>query len=346
MRTLVVNLYDERPSYRVPDAALERLASALPGGWRMRVVHSPADGRADGGAPSAEALAAVAGAEVYFGAGFPPALLDAAAAGGSDALRWVHSVTAGIGASLYPRMRQSPVLLTNSAGIYAEPMADTVLAMMLHFARGLDFAVRSQGQGRWDRDPFDAADSPVRELAGSTVGVVGYGGIGRAVARRALAFGTRVLALKRSASDFPTDGVEVLTGAEGLAALLERSDYVVLTVPETDATRGLMDRAALERVKPGAVLINVSRGGVLDEEALADALRRGRLRGAGLDVFQHEPLPPESPLWGHEDVLITPHVSGVSRRFWERQLELMLENLRRYLAGERLLNLVDKEAGY
>src|SRR5690606_1309241 len=192
---------------------------------------------------------------------------------------------------------------------------------------------------------FEAADTPVREVAGTTLGLVGFGGIGREVASRARALGMEVLALRRRRAEAP-QGVEVHSGPEGLAELLRRSDHLVLALPETPETRGMIGAAELAGMKEGAVLVNVARGGVLDEEALARALEGGRLRGAALDVFREEPLPPESPLWGLPNVLVTAHVSATSRGFWRRETDLIVENLRRYLAGEPLLNEVDKQAGY
>ena len=344
MRRLVVNLNDARPVWTMPEWAVREIRAALPAEWAVVVVAAAADGRGDGGGPSAEALDAVRGAEVYLGYGFPPALWHAASAPPAR-LRWVHSAAAGVGASLYPEMRASPVRLTNSAGVHAVPMAESVLAMILHFARGLDLAVRAQAERRWDKAPFEAADSPLRELGESTLGVVGLGGIGREVARRAHALGMRVLAVKRRPAE-PPAGVELRTGEGALEWLLAESDFVLLALPETATTRTLIGAAELALMRPGAVLLNVGRGKVVDEAALADALRVGRLRGAGLDVFAREPLPPESPLWALPSVLVTPHVSATSRRFWRRQTDLIVENLRRYLAGEPLLNVVDKDAGY
>ncbi|HEX5723837.1 MAG TPA: NAD(P)-dependent oxidoreductase, partial [Longimicrobiaceae bacterium] len=169
--------------------------------------------------------------------------------------------------------------------------------------------------------------------------------IGRAVARRAVALGMRVVAVRRSESPAP-EGVELLAGGGALERLLPRSDFLVVTVPQTPQTRGMVDARALALLPPSAVVVNVSRGGVVDEDALAAALAAGRLRGAALDVFRHEPLPSGSPLWGLPNVLVTPHVSGTSHRFWRRETELVAENLRRYLAGAPLLNTVDKHAGY
>jgi phosphoglycerate dehydrogenase-like enzyme len=185
----------------------------------------------------------------------------------------------------------------------------------------------------------------VRELSEGTVGLLGLGGIGEAVARRALALGMRVAAARRSQADGPA-GVEVMTGEGALDRLLSLSDYLVVTVPRTAETEGMVGARELALLPPGAVVVNVSRGGIVDEEALAEALRGGRLRGAALDVFATEPLPASSPLWGLPNALLLPHVSGTSHRFWRRETDLIVANLRRYLAGERLLNTVDKHAGY
>ncbi|MBV9773472.1 MAG: D-2-hydroxyacid dehydrogenase [Gemmatimonadetes bacterium] len=341
MPKLVLDMHERRPVFDVPGWVVEEIRGALPPEWELAVVDAHADGSGDGGGPSDEAIRAVRGAEAYVGYGFPVELFRAA----GDALRWVHSGSAGVGGALYPEMRGSGVVLTNSAGIYAEPMADTVLAMILHFARGLDLAVRAQAERRWDKAPFVAADAPVRELAETTVGIVGLGGIGRAVARRAVALGMPVVASRRRPTGAP-EGVELLHGEGALDRLLVRSDVLVVTVPETAETRGMIGRRELALLPESAVVVNVARGSVVDEEALVEALRGGRLRGAGLDVFAREPLPPDSPLWGLSNVLVTPHVSGISHRYWRRETDLVVENVRRYLAGRPLLNVVDKQAGY
>lgn len=341
MRRLVVDFADRRPIYRIPGTVVERLRAALPDDWEVRVVGAPADGSADGGTTaSREALEAVEGAEVYFGFGVPADVLRR-----GTKLRWVHSGTAGVGGSLTPEMLESDVIFTNSAGVHAPAMAETVLAMMLHFARGLDLAVRNQAAARWDTTRFDAADSPVHEVAGSTVGIVGYGGIGRLVAVRARALGARIVALKRRQAE-AEHGVEVVLGRDGLERILAESDFLVLAAPETPETRGMIDAAALERMPRHAVLINVARGGLVDEAALVEALKGGRLRGAALDVFATEPLPPSNPFWELENVLITPHTSAYTHHFWERECALLEASIARYLDGRPPLNVVDKRAGY
>lgn len=345
-RRLVVDLRDQRPAWAIPQWAMQEISGALPADeWEVVVVESRADGRGDGGAPSPEALSAVRGAEVYLGFGVSPALFEAATAAPSGRLRWAHSGAAGVRASLFPELVESEVMLTNSAGIHARPMAETVLGMMLHFTRGIDAAVRLQAGARWDRSFWEGAAMPARETAELTMGVLGLGGIGTATAELARALGMRVVGWRRGGRAGPHD-VEVLRGEDGLRRVLEKSDVLVVTLPETAATRGLLSAEMLALLPAGAVFINVSRGTLVDEEALLEALRAGRLRGAGLDVFAREPLPPGSPFWRQPNVLITPHVSATSRGFWRRQTDLIVSNIHRYLAGEPLLNLVDKQAGY
>jgi phosphoglycerate dehydrogenase-like enzyme len=356
MPKVVLDLNDRRPAWAIPPWVSRELREALPSHWTLEILETEADGSGDGsGRVASELLEAVRGAEIYLGYGVPPALLAVA-----SELRWVHSAAAGVGSFLTPELRRSPVLLTNSKGIHAPPMAETALAMMLFFGRGLDFAVASQAGATWDTGPFYAAHHPLVELSDSTVGIFGFGGIGREVARRVRALGGRVLACDRSPGAFRDAGrmamgppmdlsdpeLETLHGEEGFRRLLEESDFLVLAAPETPGTRGILNRAALARMRPSAVLLNLSRGGLVETESLLEALEEGRLRGAGLDVFHEEPLPSDHPLWRLPNVLITPHVSAVSRGFWRRQTDLILENLGRYLAGRPLLNLVDKQAGF
>lgn len=348
MPTLVVDLQDRRPVWSLPGWARDKIRSAVPSAWSVAFLDTPADGSGDGAlrAPP-ELLRAVADARAYMGYGVPTQVLEA-----GRRLEWVHSAAAGVGSSLGSAMLERDILFTNSAGVHGPPMAESVVAMLLYFARGLDLAVRAQQEGRWGAESFWAADSPVAELAGSTVGIVGYGGVGREVARRASCLGSRVVAVRRTESPAPPDTPEVEpapkveTGPKGLARVLEQSDYVVLAVPETPRTRNLIDRRRIFSMKRGAVLVNVARGRVLDEEALLEALDADHLRGAALDVFHAEPLPPDHPFYRHPRVLVTPHVSATTRRFWEREADLIADNIARFARGEPLRNLVDKSAGY
>ncbi len=345
-RTMVLNFADERSRWAITDAALKRLIAALPAEWQLRNVQAPVSSRGDGSGISSEALEAVRGAEIYAGFGLPRELFLAATEGVAARLRWVHSGAAGVGALLYPEMLAADVVITNSAGIHAPPMAETVIAAALHFARGIDFAVRSQAGHAWDQSRFEGVDSPIVELSGATMGILGFGGIGREVARRARALGMRVLATRRSAAGSEADA-EVLRGDEaGMKRVLQESDVVVIALPSTGETRALIGSRQLALVKPGAVIINVARGNIIVTADLIAALQAGRLRGAALDVFEQEPLPADSPLWELPNVLVLPHVSATTARFWERELDLILDNFGRYLRGAPLRNTVDKQAGY
>ncbi|MEJ2185390.1 MAG: D-2-hydroxyacid dehydrogenase [Gemmatimonadota bacterium] len=337
---MVLDMDDRRPVYALPDGVPDRIRAVLPDEWSLTVVDALSDGSGDGsGRATAEALAAVADAEVYLGLGIPAAILDA-----GPQLRWVHTGTAGVGSWLTPQMRQRDILFTNSAGVFGPAMAETVLAFLLHFARGLHVARRVQQAGTWDKTAFDGPEQPFRELGRSTVGIVGLGGVGREVARRCAALGARVLGLRRRAGT--VDGVEVVRGPDGLQRILRESDYVVVTAPETAETAGMLDAAAFAHMQAHAVVVNVGRGRIMDEDALVAALREGAIGGAALDVFATEPLPDGHPLWTAPNVLLTPHVSAYTGHFWEREAELIMENVRRYLAGQALLNVVDKSAGY
>lgn len=252
-------------------------------------------------------------------------------------LRWMHTASAGVDHILFPELRDSDILLTNASGVFDIPIAETVLAYMLAVVKRLPEFLTQQREHRWQK-------LPLRELRGLTVGIVGLGSIGAEVARLCRAFGMRVLGLRRRPA--PSDVADEVLPPEHLHDLLSRSDFVVIAAPLTEQTQGLIGRAELAAMKPTAWLINISRGAIVDEEALIEALREGRIGGACLDVFAEEPLPAESPLWEMPNVLITPHNSWSSPHIEEREIELFLENLRRYVAGEPLLNVVDKQAGY
>jgi phosphoglycerate dehydrogenase-like enzyme len=339
-RRLVIDLADARGVYALPAEVVERIRGVLPADWDAIVVGDPAEGTGDGGAvASTAALDAVREAEIYMGFGVPETLLLA-----GPMLRWVHSGAAGVRASLTPAMLERDIVFTNSAGIHGPPVAETVMAYLLHFARAIDHAVAVQARRAWDKDRLDAADSPVRELSRSTVGVVGLGGIGREVAWRASALGARVVGTRRTPA--PVVGVDLFTGSDALSRVLAMSDYLVLALPETGETEGMVGADELALMKPGAVLVNVARGGLVDESALLVALTGGRLRGAALDVFETEPLPADHPLRDAPNLLITPHTAAYSPHFWEREADLILDNLGRYLDGTSMRNVVDKRAGY
>jgi phosphoglycerate dehydrogenase-like enzyme len=340
-RRLVLDLRAQRPVWRVPPDVVAAVRRALGDGWNVTEIASPATSDGDGGSGSPEAVAAARGAEIYLGFGVPAGVVAA----GRGTLRWAHTCTAGVGASL-AGLAGGGILLTNSAGVHAEPIADWVLAAIAHFARGLDHIVRAQVERRWIQGAFGEREIRVRELAELRVGILGLGGIGTAVARRGVALGMRVAGVRRRPERGGPPGLAWVGGAGDVGRLAAESDVLVIAAPRTTATDRVVDRELLDRLPVDAVVVNVSRGALLDEEALLAGLDAGRLRGAALDVFAVEPLPPAHPLWAHPRVLVSPHVSPVTDRFWERELGLILENIGRYLAGSPLVNLVDAGTGY
>lgn len=258
-------------------------------------------------------------------------------------LKWAHIPWAGVDSVLEP-IRKSPATITCGKGVFDAPMADHVFALLLALTRQIPTFVRYQIAGIWKRE---IPNTQLTDLWGKTMGIVGLGSIGREVAQRALSFGMRVLAVKRqpaAISEEPVDGL--FLGYEGLRLMLPECDIVVVTAALTPQTRYLLARNELASMKKGSILINVARGGIVDENALVELLQSGHIAGAGLDVFEDEPLSHDSPLWRMPNVIITPHVGGVSERTRQRVFERFLENLRKFLSGEPLIGVVDKEAGY
>lgn len=284
------------------------------------------------------ALAEAKDAEIALLGAFAREILETA-----QNLKWAHIPWAGID-SLLDSVRKTQAIVTCGKGVFDAPMADHVFALLLALTRQINFFLRYQIAGIWKRE---VPTSSLTDLWGKTMGIIGLGNIGREVARRASAFGMRVLAVKRrpaAVSEEPVDGL--FLGYEGMRLMLPECDVVVVTSALTPQTRYLLGPSELASMKKGAILINVARGSVIDERALVDALNSGHLAGAGLDVFEEEPLPPTSPLWRMPNVVITPHVGGLSERTRQRVFERFLDNLRRFLSGEPLLGVVDKEAGY
>ncbi len=279
-------------------------------------------------------------AEIFVGWSLKPEQLQRA-----RKLRWVHSTAAGVSQLCYPEMVASPVVLTNASVVMAAPVAEHTVALMLALARRIPSAVRYQQQAYWAQiEIFEDRPQPTG-LAGRTLGLVGLGHIGRELVKRVRPFEMRVMAVKRN----PNTGHEWadrILGPEGLPEMLAEADFVVLAAPQTPATNHMIGAPQLAQMKPTAYLINVSRGTLVDEVALAEALTAGGIGGAALDVAEREPLPPESPLWRAPNLLITPHLAASIEGLWGRQAELLEENVRRYLAGQPLLNVVDKVAGY
>ncbi|MHB8839549.1 MAG: NAD(P)-dependent oxidoreductase, partial [Gemmatimonadaceae bacterium] len=246
-----------------------------------------------------------------------------------------------------PELRDGPCLFTNAAGIYGPPIAEHVLAGVLHLTRAFDLAESLRAERRWDQAAFGTTSAMVRELGELRVLVVGTGGLGSEIGARFAALGAQVVGLRRVPSKGCPAGFSRVAGIEALEAELRAADVVVLAAALTDETRNLLDARRLAMLPAQAIVVNVSRGTMLDEEALHAALVSGHLRGAVLDVFAREPLAWESPLWQLRQVLVTPHVSGVSpRRLWDRLTALFVGNWHAYVEGRPLRNLVDKAIGY
>ena len=288
----------------------------------------------------AEALESIGGADVAFSAQIRPEHLAAAVR-----LRWIHSPAAGVGSMLFPAMIDSPVVMTNSRGLSADTIAEHVIAVSLALFRRLHVAVRYQARREWAQDTIGHPPSN-RMLSGAAVLVIGLGAIGTAVASRMQALGARVSAVRRRPTLESSAALVRVWPHERLHEALSGADLVVLAAPQTAETRGMIGAAELRAMRQEAVLVNVSRGKLVDENALAAALRAGTVGGAALDVFAHEPLSPDSPLWDLPDVLITPHTAGFRSDHWDAATALFADNLRRFETGAPLVNVVDKRAGY
>jgi phosphoglycerate dehydrogenase-like enzyme len=260
-------------------------------------------------------------------------------------LTWVHSATAGVERLLTAEAAERHLTITNARGVFSEPIAEYTLMMILAIVRRLPELLELQRERTWQ--PL-----PARELPQVTIGIVGLGSIGRAVARLATAFGAQVIATRRDpdrrpdAADAVPDGLTRILTHEQLPELLAASDFVVLALPLTPETDKLMDARRLAQMKPGAWLINVARGRLVDQGALLRALRAGTLGGAILDTLWEEPLPASSPLWDAPGLIITPHTSWSSGRVLDRSIALFCDNLQRFRDGRPLNNVVDPQAGY
>jgi phosphoglycerate dehydrogenase-like enzyme len=290
----------------------------------------------------------IADADALFGY-LTPRLLQAA-----KKLRWAQAPTASMEKYLFPELIASPVIVTNMRGIFSDVIADHVFGFILCFAKNFHTYIRQQTRADWHMLGRDAGELPgyggpgevhpsdcaAITLADCTLAVIGLGGIGAETARRGLAFGMRVLGVDPRASSAP-EGV-ASHRPEQLSEVLAQSDFVVIAAPHTPETYKLFNRTRIRQMKRSAYLINIGRGVIVDLADLTAALQAGEIAGAGLDVFEIEPLPKEHPLWRMENVIITPHCAAASPRVPERHLQTLLENLRRFVAGQPLLNVVDK----
>ena len=274
-------------------------------------------------------------AEIIYGLDLPRDVISR-----GERLKWVQIISAGVEHILTPDVIHSPVLVTNIKGMSATPIAEFVICVALMFAKQMPRSFQLKQARQWQ--VFTTAG-----LSSKTMGVVGLGSIGREVARLAKAFGMRVMAIRRTVESVAgIDNVDVMLPREGLPQLLSQSDFIALTVPLTAETDGMIGEEELRTMKPTAYLINIARGSVIDEVALVRALSEGWIVGAGLDVFSTEPLPAESRLWELPNVIYSPHVSGGIENELDIATDLFIDNLRRYLNGDQLFSVVDKEKGY
>ena len=259
-------------------------------------------------------------------------------------LKYIHTTTAAVHQLMFPELITSDVRITNSAEIHGRVVAEHAIALIFALAKAIPPSVRYQLKSEWGQQELWNR-TPTREIAGATLLIVGLGGIGNEVARLAKPLGMSVVAL-REHPERGTGNADEVYGPRDLDRLLARADYVVLAAPLTGKTEALFNEATFAQMQKTAFFINVSRGPLIDENALAKALRDGVIAGAALDVFTVEPLPAESPLWKLDNLLITPHTAALTDKLWERHFERITENLRRYFAGEQLLGEVDKRRGY
>jgi len=325
---ILVAVYSQSEVWNIPDAHVQRLRHEFP---RHTFLHARAE---------ADIAPLIERADAAFASELRGTHFEAA-----PNLRWVHSPAAGVGGMLTPEVIDSSIVMSNSRAMSGDTIAEHVLALTLALFRKFPLVFRSQMERRWAQKDATGSPSP-RTIAGSHVVVVGLGGIGAASARRFAALGATVTAVRRRPDQPKPEGVSRVWGPDRLLAALPEADVVILAAPQTRSTRVLIGADQLRVMKNDAILINVSRGKLVDESALVEALERGAIGGAGLDVFEHEPLDAASPLWRLPTVILTPHMAGFRADHWDAATDIFAENLRRFESGQELVNVVDKQAGY
>jgi phosphoglycerate dehydrogenase-like enzyme len=308
------------------------LAARIRERWpEMRVVHLPDYTGLDAELPDAD---------IFVGFTLKPEQFLAA-----RKLKWIHCTAAAVTQLMYPELRQSQVTVTNSSGIHAIPMTEHVIGTLIALARRFPDCFRYQEGRHWASLDLFAAAVPPRELSGQTLLCIGFGAVGKSVAKAARSLGMRVMAVTRSGAG-DTELAERVFSVARLTEALAMADFVVLAAPETPETNHMFGGRKFAAMKPTAYFVNMARGPLVDDAAMIAALERGTIAGASIDVATEEPLPAESPLWRAKNLFITPHVSAVSDRLWERQGELLMRNIERWFAGEELVNRVDLKRGY
>jgi D-2-hydroxyacid dehydrogenase (NADP+) len=255
-------------------------------------------------------------------------------------LKWLHIGYAGVDMILYPEIVNSDIIVTCSKGIHQFHMTEFLFGMILTLTRKIDKILENQKLKKWDKQIARSFES----LYGKTMGILGLGNIGRQIARVSKSFGMHVIGMKRTKTE--VENVDEVVTRENIQHLLENSDFIVAVLPLTEETYHLIGEREFDLMKKRPYFFNIGRGAVVDEKALINALIEKKISGAGLDVFEEEPLPPESPLWEMENVIITPHIAGLFPNYWEEPTNLFIENFKLYIDGKQLINVVDKIAGY
>lgn len=331
-RTILVAIYSRFPAWNIPSVNVTWLQEQFP---QHTILHART---------SDEAVRMIEAADILFTAYIGRNVLEAA-----RQLKWIHSPAAGLEGVLYPSIVESPILVTNSRGVSADTIAEHVVAVVLALFRKLPAAIDAQRSRTWSQTTL-IAETPLRMITGSRVLIVGLGAIGQATAQKLAALSAHIDAVRRNPGRPRPSCIERVVAAEHLIDMLPSADVVVLAAPETPETRHLIGACELAAMRPGSILVNVSRGALVDEAALAAALTspapNRTVAGAALDVFEREPLSPDNPLWDLPNVLVTPHVAGFRPDHWEAACRLFADNLRRFDAGQPLLNVVDKREGY
>jgi phosphoglycerate dehydrogenase-like enzyme len=325
---VLISIQQPVVSWTIPSAQVERLRADFPDVTFTNAL----DDR--------EVQAGLADADAAF-----TWILSAEQVAAAPRLRWVHSSAVAVGTLPLQALAARGIAVTNSRGVQSVAIAEHVIACMLALSRRLTYAIRRQDARVWSQNEMVGELSPWL-VHGQRMGIIGLGTIGQAIAVRAAALGMEVVGVRRRPEQDATAGVARVVGPADVAHVIGTSDVLVLAAPWTGATNRLLDVDAIAGMKKSALLINVARGQLVDEGALASALAEGRLAGAALDVFTEEPLPPSSPFWSLPNVIVSPHTSGFRADHWDAVIDLFEEQLRRFEAGAPLLNVVDCEAGY
>jgi phosphoglycerate dehydrogenase-like enzyme len=325
---IVISIQQPVSQWQIPEASARALMSRFPD---VTFTYARTD---------AERAAGLASADAAY-----TWMLSADELARAPRLRWVHSSAVAVETLCLPELAHRAIRVSNTRGVQAVPIAEHALAVVLALAKQIPFAIEHQQRGEWAQHAYTGPRLPWL-LNGRTLGLIGLGGIGQALAARASALGMRVVALRRQMDAAPVNGVSAVYGRDRLHEMLGDCDVLAIAAPLTPHTDHLVDRTALAALKPGAVVVNVGRAAILDTDALVDALRSGHLAGAALDVFPEEPLPSSHPLWTAPNLILTPHTAGFRSGHWDDVIEVFADNLTRYRQGEPLRFEVDPRLGY